>query len=217
MRTYYIDDAGQSRSEVQVILGQFDSMTNQLHDYPAKDIINALTTLAGRLDFAPEIASFLETKIHRVNNKRHGFRFLPPASLFVLYFLAGECWRSICHLPITLDVGTHIICACGGWESAANRVAFVIFRSKLTRLVFFCMVQVPPSFKLPLLYLTDSILKNVAGPYPSLFGRTIVPLYCNSIKQVSPILFLVVVLMLLVLRKRKCNSCMVAERSGSEY
>lgn len=31
----------------------------------------------------------------------------------------------------------------------------------------------------------DSILKNVRGPYPSLFGRVMVPLYVNCVKQVS--------------------------------
>lgn len=41
-----------------------------------------------------------------------------------------------------------------------------------------------PHFKLPIFYLTDSILKNVRGPYPVLFGRIIVPLYCNCVKQV---------------------------------
>lgn len=45
--------------------------------------------------------------------------------------------------------------------------------------------QVAPQFKLPIFYLTDSILKNVRGPYPALFGRVIVPLYCNCVKQVS--------------------------------
>lgn len=44
--------------------------------------------------------------------------------------------------------------------------------------------QVAPQYKLPIFYLTDSILKNVRGPYPSLFGRVIVPLYCNCVKQV---------------------------------
>uniref|UniRef100_K3WVA8 CID domain-containing protein n=1 Tax=Globisporangium ultimum (strain ATCC 200006 / CBS 805.95 / DAOM BR144) TaxID=431595 RepID=K3WVA8_GLOUD len=98
-----------SKQEVQAVLGQFDAKINQMMDYPAKDIINALTKLAERLEFAPEIVSFLETKIHRV------------------------------------------------------------------------IAQ----FKLPIFYLTDSILKNVRGPYPALFGRIIVPLYCNCVKQVS--------------------------------
>lgn len=50
-------------------------------------------------------------------------------------------------------------------------------------IVLMC-VQVVPHFKLPIFYLTDSILKNVRGPYPVLFGRIIVPLYCNCVKQV---------------------------------
>ncbi|GAB9470872.1 hypothetical protein Gpo141_00008103 [Globisporangium polare] len=98
-----------SRQEVQAVLSQFDAKINQMGDYPAKDIINALTKLAERIDFAQDIVSFLETKIHRV----------------------------------------------------------------------------VPHFKLPIFYLTDSILKNVRGPYPVLFGRIIVPLYCNCVKQVS--------------------------------
>lgn len=44
--------------------------------------------------------------------------------------------------------------------------------------------QAPPNYKLPIFYLTDSILKNVGGPYPSLFARVIVPLYCNCVRQV---------------------------------
>lgn len=70
-----------SKQEVQAVLGQFDAKINQMMDYPAKDIINALTKLAERIDFAPEIVSFLETKIHRVNNhtkqnKNGAFLFL---------------------------------------------------------------------------------------------------------------------------------------------
>ncbi|GLE01578.1 hypothetical protein PINS_up010408 [Pythium insidiosum] len=80
-----------------------------MKDYPAKDVINSLTMLAEQVQFAPEIVSFLETKIHRA----------------------------------------------------------------------------PPNYKLPIFYLTDSILKNVKGPYISLLGRNIVPLYCNCVKQVS--------------------------------
>jgi hypothetical protein len=44
--------------------------------------------------------------------------------------------------------------------------------------------QAPPNCKLPIFYLTDSILKNVRGPYGALLARNIVPLYCNCVKQV---------------------------------
>lgn len=47
-------------------------------------------------------------------------------------------------------------------------------------------MQVSPNFKLPIFYLMDSILKNVKGPYPKLFGEHIVPLYCNCVRQVTP-------------------------------
>lgn len=57
-----------SRQEVQAVLGQFDAKINQMGDYPAKDLINALTKLAERIDFAQDIVSFLETKIHRVTH-----------------------------------------------------------------------------------------------------------------------------------------------------
>ncbi|TMW67630.1 hypothetical protein Poli38472_011250 [Pythium oligandrum] len=95
--------------DVHAILSQFDAKINQMMDYPAKDVINSLTMLAERVEFASEIVSFLETKIHRA----------------------------------------------------------------------------PPNYKLPIFYLTDSILKNVRGPYISLLARNIVPLYCNCVKQVS--------------------------------
>ncbi|KAJ0402310.1 hypothetical protein ATCC90586_006388 [Pythium insidiosum] len=90
---------GPPRSEVQLLLGQFDAKINDMKDYPAKDVINSLTMLAEQVQFAPEIA--------------------------------------------------------------------------------------PPNYKLPIFYLTDSILKNVKGPYISLLSRNIVPLYCNCVKQVS--------------------------------
>uniref|UniRef100_M4BHY2 CID domain-containing protein n=1 Tax=Hyaloperonospora arabidopsidis (strain Emoy2) TaxID=559515 RepID=M4BHY2_HYAAE len=45
--------------------------------------------------------------------------------------------------------------------------------------------QVAPNCKLPIFYLTDSILKNVRGPYLSLFAGKIVLLYCNCVRQVS--------------------------------
>eukprot|EP00644_Phytophthora_capsici_P018210 jgi/Phyca11/536941/estExt2_fgenesh1_pg.C_PHYCAscaffold_680004 len=98
-----------AKTDIQTLLGQFDSQINTMMDYPAKDTINALTMLAERTQFAPEIVSFLETKIHRV----------------------------------------------------------------------------APNCKLPIFYLTDSILKNVRGPYLSLFAAKIVPLYCNCVRQVS--------------------------------
>ncbi|KAG6952975.1 hypothetical protein JG687_00012670 [Phytophthora cactorum] len=101
--------ASKTKTEIQSLLGQFDAQINTMMDYPAKDTINALTMLAERSQFAPEIVSFLETKIHRV----------------------------------------------------------------------------APNYKLPIFYLTDSILKNVRGPYVPLFAAKIVPLYCNCVRQVS--------------------------------
>ncbi|KAG7396835.1 hypothetical protein PHYBOEH_001648 [Phytophthora boehmeriae] len=97
------------RTEIQALLAQFDDKINQMKDYPAKDTINTLTMLAERSQFAPEIVSFLETKIHRV----------------------------------------------------------------------------APNCKLPIFYLTDSILKNVRGPYLTLFAGKVVQLYCNCVRQVS--------------------------------
>jgi hypothetical protein len=77
-----------SRHEIQEILGQFDAKINQMKDYPAKDVINSLTMLAERVQYAPEIVSFLETKIHRVNDHRQAqlCRVLPLSSRFL-----GEC------------------------------------------------------------------------------------------------------------------------------
>ncbi|CAH0478415.1 unnamed protein product [Peronospora belbahrii] len=97
------------KPEIQTLLGQFDTQINNMMDYPAKDTINTLTMLAENVQFAPEIVSFLETKIHRV----------------------------------------------------------------------------APNCKLPIFYLTDSILKNIRGSYVPLFAAKIVPLYCNCVRQVS--------------------------------
>ncbi|RLN95818.1 hypothetical protein BBJ28_00000734 [Nothophytophthora sp. Chile5] len=120
-------------TEIQTLLGKFDALINQMMDYPAKDIINSLTMLAERVQFAPEIVSFLETKIHRVNNQ----------------------------LPCR---GASLLAACGLPSAPC------------------CLVA--PNCKLPIFYLTDSILKNIRGPYPSLFAAKIVPLYCNCVRQV---------------------------------
>jgi hypothetical protein len=56
-----------SREELHTLLAKFDTLTNKMGQYPAKDIINQLTMLAERINFAKEIASFLETKLYRVS------------------------------------------------------------------------------------------------------------------------------------------------------
>ncbi|KAF9915615.1 hypothetical protein BX616_005736, partial [Lobosporangium transversale] len=43
----------------------------------------------------------------------------------------------------------------------------------------------PPSQKLPTLYLIDSIIKNVGGPYLNLFARTIVNLFLDAYQVVD--------------------------------
>jgi hypothetical protein len=74
--------ASKSPSETQALLAQFDAKINTMMDYPAKDTINALTMLAERKEFAPEIVSFLETKIHRVTTPY--CRVEPPRPLYIL-------------------------------------------------------------------------------------------------------------------------------------
>ncbi|KAG0364600.1 hypothetical protein BGZ54_007341 [Gamsiella multidivaricata] len=44
----------------------------------------------------------------------------------------------------------------------------------------------PPNQKLPTLYLIDSIIKNVGGPYLHLFGRSIVTLFLDAYAVVDP-------------------------------
>lgn len=65
------------RSEIQLLLSKFDVMINQMQDYPAKDTINSLTMLAESVQFAPDIVSFLETKIHRVRTRCYLFCIRP--------------------------------------------------------------------------------------------------------------------------------------------
>lgn len=86
--------AGPSSREVHALLGQFDSLINQMLDYPAKDIINSLTMQAERTAFAPQIVQFLETKIYRVRvawlgvNKQRGFNVTPSVPLSVYRWLS---------------------------------------------------------------------------------------------------------------------------------
>ena len=79
-----------SKPEIQALLGQFDAQINSMKDYPAKDTINALTKLAERVQFASDIVSFLETKIHRVNEPLHPARvsFYTPNVLVLLLSLS---------------------------------------------------------------------------------------------------------------------------------
>ena len=50
-----------------------------------------------------------------------------------------------------------------------------------TRLL--CCVQVRPEIKLPLLYLIDSIVKNLNGKYLQLFSRNIVRVFCHAFES----------------------------------
>ncbi|KAF0693351.1 Aste57867_15683 [Aphanomyces stellatus] len=45
---------------------------------------------------------------------------------------------------------------------------------------------VGPAYRLPILYLMDSIIKNVGGPYAYLFGQTLGPVYVDSVGKVNP-------------------------------
>lgn len=44
--------------------------------------------------------------------------------------------------------------------------------------------QVPPDIKLPVLYLVDSIIKNVGGAYTQKFSQIIVNMFTKTFKQV---------------------------------
>lgn len=47
-----------------------------------------------------------------------------------------------------------------------------------------------PEFKLPILYLIDSIVKNVKSSYVQLFGQCIVNIFLHAFESVSEIIFL---------------------------
>ncbi|XP_073846203.1 pcf11 cleavage and polyadenylation factor subunit isoform X2 [Musca autumnalis] len=47
------------------------------------------------------------------------------------------------------------------------------------------IAKVPPEFKLPILYLIDSIVKNVKGTYVQLFSQCIVTLFCGVFEKVN--------------------------------
>lgn len=48
----------------------------------------------------------------------------------------------------------------------------------------FFSIQVHPDIKLPVLYLVDSIIKNVGGAYTSKFSEKIVNMFTRTFKQV---------------------------------
>jgi pre-mRNA cleavage complex 2 protein Pcf11 len=50
------------------------------------------------------------------------------------------------------------------------------------------VLQVPPEIKLPVLYLIDSIVKNVGKAYINLFTQNIVQCFTNTFEKVSPAL-----------------------------
>lgn len=50
---------------------------------------------------------------------------------------------------------------------------------------YFSSMQVQPDIKLPVLYLVDSIIKNVGGAYTQKFSQIIVNMFTKTFKQVN--------------------------------
>jgi len=50
-------------------------------------------------------------------------------------------------------------------------------------ILFSYFLQVPPEQKLPVLYLLDSIMKNLGGEYLQLFSRNIVATFCHTFEK----------------------------------
>ncbi|CAI5708604.1 unnamed protein product [Hyaloperonospora brassicae] len=94
---------GTNRTAIQTLLGQFDVQINSMKDYPAKDTINALTMLAEtRLEFAPEIVSFLETKIHRV----------APNCKLPIFYLTDSILKNVRGPYLSLFAGKIVLLYC---------------------------------------------------------------------------------------------------------
>ncbi|SPP75107.1 uncharacterized protein LOC117578746 isoform X3 [Drosophila guanche] len=55
----------------------------------------------------------------------------------------------------------------------------------IVRVVEYYISQVPPEFKLPILYLIDSIIKNVKSSYVQLFAQCIVNIFLNAFESVQ--------------------------------
>ncbi|KAH8254033.1 hypothetical protein KR032_008092 [Drosophila birchii] len=55
----------------------------------------------------------------------------------------------------------------------------------IVRVVEYYISQVAPEFKLPILYLIDSIIKNVKSSYVQLFGQCIVNIFLNAFESVQ--------------------------------
>lgn len=47
------------------------------------------------------------------------------------------------------------------------------------------MLQAPPSEKLPVLYLVDSIVKNVGGEYLAVFAKNLIPSFICVFEKVQ--------------------------------
>eukprot|EP00899_Mesostigma_viride_P008466 jgi/Mesvir1/17620/Mv08846-RA.1 len=60
--------------------------------------------------------------------------------------------------------------------AAADRIVAVIFRR---------IEQAPPEYKLPAMYLLDSIAKNVGGVYIPLFSRMLAPVFTRAYNEVN--------------------------------
>ena len=52
--------------------------------------------------------------------------------------------------------------------------------------LFYLLEQVDNAYKLPVLYLIDSIIKNLTSTlYPKLFAQNIVQMFCSVFEEVS--------------------------------
>lgn len=76
------------------------------------------------------------------------------------------------------------MCACG-FERVREYDSCTYVREQWDSVVLCFFTQVRSDIKLPVLYLIDSIVKNVAGPYLTLFTHNIVNTFCNVFEKVN--------------------------------
>lgn len=66
----------------------------------------------------------------------------------------------------------------------------ILIESRITNVIYPCtqfvlILQNPPQSKLPVVYLMDSVLKNVGGPYVNLFSQNLYNTFCSAFEGVD--------------------------------
>ncbi len=177
-----------SGTSVEKSLKAFSASLEDL-TFNSKPIIDELTRFAGSYNqLAPQVVQRVEDHILEVEwtlyvaiillfccaTIVYPFMFISkPCLLFVLARVWEKCTGVICYSCIKIKI----------LEKWCNSLS-VLMKAKNSTNLFLCFDrQVRPDWKLPSLYLLDSILKNVKGEYLPLFSKNIVHIFCHCFEK----------------------------------